>query len=176
MWRISASAPTAIALLCFTFAAPARDAAAQQQQRVSFKASSKDTHFTQQQNIEVGDVPRHIVRVFEVHRTYPDDPPIIDGQKLVEEWDRGVGNLIGGNGSSKIYSVYVMDNGEKFFARSAVIVQSGSGKLTSVSVGTITGGTGRFGGMRGFVRASSDNDLRSGLSSNQTDIEYSIGQ
>jgi hypothetical protein len=32
------------------------------------------SQFTQQQNIDVGDVPKHIMRVFEVHRIYPDTP------------------------------------------------------------------------------------------------------
>ena len=166
---------SAVAMLALWAPSLVREAAAQQQERVSFTASSDNTKFTQQQNIEVGDVPKHIVRVFEVHRTYPDNPPLIAGEKLVEEWDRGVGNLINGNGSSKIYSIYVMENGDRFFARSAVVVQSASGKLKSTNVGTITGGTGRLGGMKGFVRASADYDLRSGDSNNQTDIEYSVG-
>ncbi len=123
----------------------------------------------------MGDVPKHVVRVFEVHRTYSDNPPLIAGEKLFEEWDRGVGNLINGNGSSKIYSIYVMENGDKFFAHSAVVVQSASGRLKSTNVGYITGGTGRLGGMKGFVRASADYDLRSGNRSNQTEIDYSMG-
>jgi hypothetical protein len=175
MWRISAAAPTFVALACMTAALPVDDAAAQQNHRVSFATPAENTKFTQQQNIEVGDRPKHIVRVFEVHRTYPGNAPVIDGLKLVEEWDRGVGDLTNGNGSSTTFSIYVMENGDRFFARSAVVVETASGKLRSTNVGYITGGTGAFRGMQGFVRASSDYDPQTGLGNNQTDIEYSIG-
>ena len=56
------------------------------------------------------------------------------------------------------------------------MVQSASGNLTSTNVGDITSGTGMFVGMQGFVRASSETDLRSGLISNETDIDYSVGK
>jgi hypothetical protein len=57
---------TSMALLCLASALPASDAAAQQKQRVSFKSLPESTKYPQQNIIEVGDVPNHFVRVYEI--------------------------------------------------------------------------------------------------------------
>jgi hypothetical protein len=167
---------TAIPLLFLAIALPAGNAVAQQKQQASFKASSENSKYTQQINVEVGDVPNHMVRIFDLHRTYPNNAPVINGLKLVEESARGIADLTDGYGTSTLYGVYVMENGDKFFARSSNVIQSGSGKLATTQVGYITGGTGKLAGMQGIVRASGNFDPKSGFSENQTDIDYSIGK
>lgn len=166
---------TTMALLCLA-ALPAGNALAQQKQQVSIKASAENSKFTQQQNIDVGDVPNHIVRVFEVHATFPNNAPIINGLRLVEMWTRGNADYIDGNGPGTVYGVYVMENGDKFFARSANLAQGSAGKLTATSVGYITGGTGKFAVIQGIVRVLAKVDLKTGSNEIQTDIEYSIGK
>jgi hypothetical protein len=47
------------------------------------KAPAESTKYTQQLNIDVGDVPNHIVRVFELHYTFPTNAPVINGVKVV---------------------------------------------------------------------------------------------
>lgn len=42
-------------------------------------------------DLVVGDVPNHILRVFEIHRTYPDNPPVINGPSL---WSGGPAALL----------------------------------------------------------------------------------
>ena len=54
------------------------------QERVSFKVSAENTKYTQEYTIEVGDVAGHQVRVFEIKRVYPANPPVIGGMKIVE--------------------------------------------------------------------------------------------
>jgi hypothetical protein len=76
---------TTMVLLCVAFALPAHNAVAQQKQQVSFKAAAENNKITQHLNIEAGDVPNHIVRVFEVHNTYPNNAPIINGLKCLSE-------------------------------------------------------------------------------------------
>ena len=61
----------------------ARDALARKQQ-VVFTVDGANSKYTQQHVIDVGDVPGHQVRLFEVHRTYPKNPPTINGLKIVE--------------------------------------------------------------------------------------------
>ena len=108
-----------IALLCVAVAVPAGDALAQQMQRVSFKTSAANSKYTQQHVIDVGDVPGHQVRVFELHRTYPNDAPMINGVRLVESWARGLSDYTDTNGPNTGYTVYVMEGGDKFFVRTA---------------------------------------------------------
>jgi hypothetical protein len=160
--------------LCAAVTLPASNAFAQQKQHVSLKSSVSDNKITQAQNVEVGDVPNHIVRVFEVRRTFPNAPPVINGLKLVEEWDRGTVDLIDGNGTNLQYNIYVMENGDKFFSRVPAVIQTAGGKLTGTGVGIITGGTGKLTGLQGTVHALTNFDIKTGFTENQTNVEYVI--
>jgi hypothetical protein len=163
-------------LLCLAVALPAGHAAAQQKQQVSFKSSAENNKFTQQLNVDVGDAPNHIVRIYEIKVTYPNNAPVINGLKLIEEWDRGTGDRIDGNGDGTVYVVYVMENGDRFYARGHNVVQTTSGKFSSTSVTHITGGTGKLAGIQGIVRGLSNFDYRTNFFESQTDIEYSISK
>jgi len=148
-------------------------AAAQEKQRVSFKASAENSKYTQQLFIDVGDAPGHQVRVYELRRTFPSNPPLINGMKLVEQWSRGTSDYTDGNGTNTTYQVWVLENGDKFFARISLIAQSaGSGKSSLTSVGPITGGTGKFAGIHGMLRQVGMADPKAGLAETQTEIEY----
>jgi hypothetical protein len=165
------------ALLCLAITLPGSNALAQQKQQVSFKSSAENNKITQSHNVEVRDVPNHIVRVFEAHRTYPGNAPVINGVKLVESWDRGTLDLTDGNGpNTASYTEYVMENGDRFFARTNGVTQTEAGKLTSTSVGPITGGTGRFAAIHGVLHQITNFDIKTGFTENQANIEYSIGK
>jgi hypothetical protein len=84
---------------------PATDTLAQDTQRVFFPSSAENTKYTQQHLIEVGDVGGHHVRVFEILRTFPKDPPIIGGLALKEEWNRGVSDYTDNSGAASFYGV-----------------------------------------------------------------------
>lgn len=167
---------TKMALLCFAVSLSTRSAGAQEARHVSFKSPAENNKFTQQLNVDIGDVPNHIVRIFEVRGTYPNNPPIINGVKLVESWARGIGDRIDGNGPATQYNVFVMENGDRFFARINAVVQSVSGNLTSTQVGPITGGTGQLTAMRGTVRIFTTFNYNTGFNESQYDIDYSVGK
>jgi hypothetical protein len=164
-------------LFCIVIALQGSHAHAQQKQQVSFKVPPEGTTYTQQQNVEVGDVPNHIVRVFEIRRAFPTNAPVVNGIKVIETWERGMSDRIEGNGPLTAYSVYVMENGDKFFARmTAVVSQSSSGRLNATGIGYITGGTGKFTTISGSVRQIANFDAKIGLNETQTDIEYTIAK
>ena len=167
---------TIMALLCFWIGLPVRDADAQQMQQISFKTPSGDSKYTQQVNIEVGDLPNHIIRIFEVHRIYPTNAPVINGLKLVEEWGRGAADYMDGNGNAYVYDEYVMENGDKFFARSVFVTQRTSGIINATQVGYITSGTGKLAGMHGIIRVSVNFDPKTGFNEIETKIEYTPGK
>jgi hypothetical protein len=149
--------------------------AAQEKQSVSFKTSAENANYTQQLFIDVGDVPGHQVRVFEIHFTFPSNPPvIINGVKLAEAWGRATSDYTDGNGSGAGYLVYVLENGDKFFARWTLAAQrsSESGKSNAMLVGAITEGTGKFSGIRGVVRQAVTFDPKAGFNEAQWDVEY----
>jgi hypothetical protein len=169
-------APTA--LLCLAIALAGGEAAAQQKQQVSVKVPAENNKYGPQQNIQVGDVPNHIVRVFEVHSTFPASAPSINGLKLVEAWQRGLADVSDGAGSTSSYYIYAVENGDKFFVRSAAVIQPGTaGKLTATAVGHITGGTGKLAGIQGTARTFANFDPITGtLGENEANIEYTMGK
>ena len=152
-------------------------AVAQEKQHVSYKVTAENSKYTQQQFLDVGDSAGHQVRSFEIYRTFPNNAPVFNGIKLKEVWGRGISDYIDYNGTATQYSVYVLENGDKFFTRSTVLAHSaGSGKLTNVTVGYITGGTGKLTGIQGIIRTSGSADPKAGMNDTQTDIEYSVGK
>jgi hypothetical protein len=156
---------------------PIADSAAQEKQRVSFKASAQNTKYTQQHVIDVGDVPGHQVRVYEIHRSFPESPPVINGLAIKEQWTRAISDYTDNNGPGITYSIYVLENGDKFFTRAALIAQStGAGKLTANTVGQITNGTGKVAGIQGIVRTVATADPKAGMNEVQTEIEYTINK
>jgi hypothetical protein len=155
---------------------PQAAALAQQKQQFSFKVSAENSKFTQQQNVDIGDMPNHFVRVFEVRRAFPNNPPLVNGLKLVEEFDRGVADLADGNGTNSGYSVFVMDNGDKFFARSSGTIWTVGGKFIGTTLGRITEGTGKLAGIQGVVHTVTNFDPKSGLNEQQGEVEYSLGK
>jgi len=162
-------------LLCLSVALPAGNATAQEKQQISYKTSAENSKYTQQLNLDAKDLPNHVVRAFELHRI-PSSPPVISGLKLVEDWNWGLTDLVDGNGSATVYSVFTMENGDKFFARAALVIDSTAGKLTATQVGRITGGTGKLAGIQGITHVVTHFDIKSGFNEGQTDIEYSMGK
>jgi hypothetical protein len=66
-------------------------AMAQQKQHLVFKTPAANTKYLQQHIIDVGDVPGHQIRVFEIQRTYPPESArVINGLKLKEYYTRAV--------------------------------------------------------------------------------------
>ena len=165
----------AAAFLCVSAFMSAENAIAQQMQQISYSASPENSTYLQQLNIDAGDTPKHIVRVFELHRV-PTPVPLINGLRLVEDWIRGLTDVTDGNGSSTVYGVFALENGDRFFARLAQVNQNAAGKISATAVGPITGGTGTLAEIHGVVRLSANFDVKSGFNKGQTDIEFSIGK
>jgi hypothetical protein len=179
MNRRAALTLTTIAPLSFAVvvALSAGDALAQEKQHISFKSNAENAKYTQQQFLDVGDIAGHQVRSYEIYRTFPTNAPVISGMKIKEQWTRAVSDYIDNNGTANLYSVYVLENGDKFFTHTTLVAHNvGAGKLTNVSVGQITGGTGKLAGIQGTIRSSGSANPKAGFTETQNDIEYSIGK
>jgi hypothetical protein len=164
---------TIIALLGLAVALPTGDALAQQKQKVSYQTAAANTKYTQQNFVEVGDVPGHILRSYVIHRTYPSNAPVINGVALKEQWTHGTSDQIDNNGVSTNYGTYVSVNDDKFFTRSTTVAQNnGPGKSSNSSTGYIVGGTGKFAGIQGVIRSKGASEPKAGINENATEIEY----
>jgi hypothetical protein len=173
MNRLITTTVAAMVLLCLGATLPASTAAAQEKQRISFKTSAENTKYTQQLFVDVGDVPGHQVRAFELHRIFPSNAPVFNGVRLAETWTRAISDYTDSNGPNTGYIVWVLENGDKFFERFSCVAQNlGVGKVTATCVGQITGGTGKFAAIRGVDRNVSAFDAKAGFNETQWNIEY----
>jgi hypothetical protein len=152
-------------------------AGAQEKHRYFFKTPEGVAKYTQQHVIDVGDLPGHQVRVFELHTKYAGDAPAYDGVKVAEIWTRGMSDYTNGSGHAQQYSVNVLENGDKIFTRGEVLISTAiaaDGSRTSkvTNIVTLTGGTGKYKGIRGTLRASALTDFKTGTSNTVTEGEY----
>jgi hypothetical protein len=152
----------------------AADAMAQEKRKVSFNSPAASTKYTQQNAIDVGDVPGHQIRVFEIQRTYGTDAPVIEGLRLKESWSRGLTDFNDLNGLGVSYNIYVLENGDRIFARGHFIAQSvaSEGSLRNLAASTLTGGTGKFSGIRGVVRTETSANPKAGMNEQKGEMEY----
>ena len=79
---------------------------AQEKFKSSWSARPENTKVTFQHVLEIPDVPGHTIRLYEYHRTWPDNPPIMAGLKVVEEVTRGFADAIVGSGLSRGYAFW----------------------------------------------------------------------
>ena len=152
---------------------------AQSKQQVSLRVPIENLKFGIHQSIEVGDVPNHIVRVFELHYAVPSNSaPVINGIRLKEAWQRGTADITDGVGTTSSYFVYLMENGDKFFVRNEAIIRpAGPEKIASVGAGHIFGGTGKLGSIQGTARNATTFNPKTGVADDaELDIEYSMGR
>jgi hypothetical protein len=164
-------------ICCATvLALSATGALAQQKQKVSYKVGAEGSKYTQRHVLDVGDNAGHQVTIFEIHRAFGADGPVINGVKVKESWTRGYGDYEGNNGLSTNYGVFVMENGDRFFTKNGTMGQAdASGKRSTITVGQVLGGTGKLAGMKGLIRSKGVSDGKAGLNETQSEIEYRFG-
>jgi hypothetical protein len=177
MTRCAIIARIVVALLAVSWSVDC--VVAQSKQQVSIKIPSQNLKFESHQSTEVGDVPNHIVRVFDLHYTMPgNNAPLINGIRLKEVWQRGTADIAEGVGTTSSYFLYLMENGDKFFVRNEAIIQrAASGKIAPVGIGHIFGGTGKFASIQGTTRNATTFDPKAGVADEaELDIEYAMGK
>ena len=150
---------------------------AQEKCKVSEGAGAANSTYTQQHMLDVGDVPGHQVRIFEIHRTYPNDKPNCEGLKRTESWERGYSNYTDWNGPVTTFGVTVLENGDKIFTQivgtsQTAIGPDGTKSSTFTGVTRYTGGTGKYKGIRGFLRVNTKFDPEKNINLPQIEGEY----
>jgi hypothetical protein len=166
-------APLSLMLAVFVVAS----ASAQERCKISWDSSVSEAKYGQQLALDVGDIPGHQVRVFELHRTYTNDKPNCEGLKRVEELDYTFTDYINRNGPWWGYSVTTLENGDKIFQEysgttHSVVGQDGSKQNSYQGIARWTGGTGRYVGVRGLERDHGIANVDKGLNEEAGDVEY----
>ena len=127
-------------------------------QKYTYKHSNKpqSSRYVQQHVIDVGDIPGHQIRIYEIHNTYTRGHPVISGTKVVETWARGSSDYISGVGPTQGYGVWVLEDGNKIYTEwsgTSYTEPTSTGSIRGTFNGTtrLTGGTGKFATIRGVV-------------------------
>ena len=128
------------------------------QQKYAYKHSTtpQSSRYVQQHRIDVGDIPGHQVRIYEIVNKYTRGHPIIRGTKVVEVWARGFSDYINGVGPTQGYGVWMLEDGNKIYTEwrgTSYSEPTSTGSISGTFHGTIrlTGGTGKFATIRGVV-------------------------
>jgi hypothetical protein len=153
------------------------EAPGQEKCKMSWEVPAANAKYTEQHALDVGDVPDHQIRIFELHRTFPDDQPNCEGLKRVEQWTRGFSDYVDRNGHTWGYSVTLLENGDKIFAEisgttQTVVNPDGSKKTEAATVHKWTGGTGKYQGVRGIQRQVSVIDPEKNFNESSSEAEY----
>ncbi len=125
----------------------------------------------------MGDVPGHQVRVYEIHREYGKDGPVIAGERILHQWTRASTDFADLNGAGTIYNVFILGNGDRFFTRGTQLTESipnadRSVKSTTHTVSQITAGTGKYRNIRGLAKSVTIANINEGMNETQIDVEY----
>ena len=138
---------------------------------------AQDSKYVQQHVIDVADVPGHQVRILELRRTPSNAKANCEGLKVVESWSRGYSDYTNTNGRAWGYGIDILEDGDKIFFQWSGTTQStlssdGSKKTMYTGVNTLTGGTGKYRGIRGTGRDSAVFDPKAGFNEQQWELEY----
>jgi hypothetical protein len=152
-------------------------AEAQERFPVGYRSSAAETQYLQQHAVEVGDIPGHKVRIYEISRTFQNSAPKFRGVVANTEYNRGFSDYTDVNGRNWGYGRFQLESGDKVFTRwegtsSSALKPDGTRQNTSHSVMIITGGTGAFIGIRGMLKNTSAFDPATGMNASNVNGEY----
>jgi len=146
-----------LAALFVAFIAAATPVWAQQKYTITQAPASDRGQYVNEHAIEVGDVPEHRLRVYEIHHDYPQRDNAFAGVVVKEMVSRCTSDYINGSGANTCYNVFTLEDGNKVFSRLTGTAQSDSARGTKgMFVENYLGGTGKFKGIRGQVRGSTE--------------------
>ena len=130
------------------------------QQRYPIESRSEwqaEGKYTQQHIIDAGDIPGHQIRILEIRRTYNEKSRFaVSGIKVKENWTWGYSDYVLGVGKAWGYTVWILEDGGKVFLEysgGSNTQPTGSGAVEGTFHGTarLTGGTGKYRGIRGTM-------------------------
>jgi hypothetical protein len=150
MKRIVTIASSVVLLLIF-----GHIAMGQEKHKVTSRVSGEKSKYTIQHTIDVGDLPGHKIRIAELRRTYTTQNPLqFIGIRVLEEYARFFADHVNFSGRHWGYGIYYMENGDKIFSTfdgntHTSLLPGRDTKGTYSGTTTLTGGTGKFQGIRG---------------------------
>ena len=126
---------------------------------LSYDAAAAEAATTRRYQLEVGDKPRHVLRLYEIRRVFTRRPPVFDGIATMEMHERGTADLVEESGKQSAYVTYLLVDGNQVYGSYTGAVRSsrwpdGSWHHEIRGMIELTGGTGRFAALRRKVEVT----------------------
>ena len=139
-------------------------ASAQQKYPINVPSAPQSSRYVQQHIIDVGDIPGHQIRIYEIQRMYTADHPVVMGTKVVEIWSRGWSDYVNGVGPTQGYNTMVLEDGSKIFTEwigtsYSEATSTGSRRGTYHGTARWIGGTGKYATIRGVFTSDTEYDM-----------------
>ena len=133
------------------------DAADFERHALAYDLGASAVRHVKQYRVDVGDVPKHVLRLYDLRRTFARNPPTFEGVRAVECLERGVSDLVDDSGTESGYVIFVLEDGNRIVGRYSGSASSrrwpdGSRHYDLRGTIELTGGTGRFERIRGAVQ------------------------
>jgi len=153
------------------------EASAQEVCKRTIDLNAAISEYTEQHAMDVGDVPGHQIRIFEIRRTYPNIEPNCEGLRQTETWSHGYSDYIDRSGRAWGYSIDTLENGDKIYSQFSgtshtVINPDGVRKSTFAGTAMFMGGTGTYRGIRGSSRSTIIFDPEADINVGKLEMEY----
>jgi len=138
---------------------------------------SADARYVKRYRVEVGDVPLHLLEVYSRRRVFVPKAPVIEGVRATECEERGVFDLVDQSGTESAYVTFVLEDGNRVLGRYSGTLAArrwpdGSRHYDVHGTLALTGGTGRFGRIRGQLRIWQALDPGADSSQGEAEGEY----
>jgi hypothetical protein len=149
---------------------------AQDKRAVQVKSPASSGSYPQQYSIDVGDVPGHAARIYEIERTFPPGTASSERSALVREKTVGFSDYTEGTGTNSSYGTWFLADGNKIYVRTSgtaqpVIQADGTKSRQATGTGVITGAA-KFKDIRGTFRFQVGFDPAAGKIDTNTSGEY----
>ena len=137
--------------------------------------SSDEVTYVEQKSIVVDDVDGHIIRIFKTETNHKNPRANCENLKVVKTDFFGISDYVFKNGTVTGYSVATYDDGSKIFSNLDGIAHTPKDQkkngVVSLTI-NITGGTGKYKGVKGYGIGRTEFNPETGYSSGYTKTNY----
>lgn len=152
-------------------------AAAQHRASVQYDPAAAETRYIHNYRVAVNDVAGHVVRIYELRRSFRHGPPVFSHVRALQMLEQGYTDTVDENGDEHARITYFLEDGNTIHGEYRGAVQSfrwpdGTRHFDHAGTIALTGGSGRFSRIRGSINVRFVLDPGAESSQGKSEGEY----